>query len=64
MNDVSRMLSPREEGDAHTAAQLLPLMYDGMRKLAAGHMVNEAPGRTLDARPWLTAALADRPENP
>jgi RNA polymerase sigma factor (TIGR02999 family) len=49
MNEVTRILGAMEEGDPHAAAQLLPLVYDELRKLAAGHMANEAPGHTLDA---------------
>jgi RNA polymerase sigma factor (TIGR02999 family) len=49
MNEVTRILSAIEEGDPHAASQLLPLVYDELRKLAAGHMANEAPGHTLDA---------------
>jgi RNA polymerase sigma factor (TIGR02999 family) len=49
MFDVTRILNALEAGDPHAAAQLLPLVYDELRKLAAGHMANEAPGQTLDA---------------
>jgi RNA polymerase sigma factor (TIGR02999 family) len=49
MTDVTRILNAIEAGDPHAAAQLLPLVYDELRKLAAGHMANEAPGHTLDA---------------
>src|SRR2546422_1307155 len=49
MSDVTRILSAIDAGDPHAAAQLLPLVYDELRKLAAGHMANEAPGHTLDA---------------
>ena len=49
MNDVTRLLSAMEEGDPHAAEQLLPLVYDELRKLAAGHMANESPGHTLNA---------------
>ncbi len=49
MSDVTRILSAIEAGDPHAAVQLLPLVYDELRKLAAGHMANEAPGHTLDA---------------
>src|SRR3954463_11341352 len=49
MSDVTRILSIIDAGDLHAAAQLLPLVYDELRKLAAGHMANEAPGHTLDA---------------
>src|SRR5258708_11684177 len=49
MSDVTRILSAVEKGDPHGAAQLLPLVYDELRKLAAGHMANEAPGHIFDA---------------
>jgi RNA polymerase sigma factor (TIGR02999 family) len=49
MNEVTRILSAIEQGDPHAAPKLLPLVYDELRKLAAGHMANEAPGHTLDA---------------
>ena len=49
MNEVSRVLNAIEHDDPHAAAELLPLIYDELRKLAAGHMANEAPGHTLDA---------------
>src|SRR4051812_13360391 len=49
MNDVTRILNAIEAGDPQAPAQLLPLVYEELRKLAAGHMANEAPGHTLDA---------------
>ena len=49
MSDVTRILNAIDAGDHRAAAQLLPLVYDELRKLAAGHMANEAPGHTLDA---------------
>jgi RNA polymerase sigma factor (TIGR02999 family) len=49
MSHVTRILSQIESGDPHAALQLLPLVYEELRKLAAGYMVNEAPGHTLDA---------------
>jgi RNA polymerase sigma factor (TIGR02999 family) len=49
MNEVTRILSAIEHGDPRGSEQLLPLVYDELRKLAAGHMANEAPGHTLDA---------------
>jgi RNA polymerase sigma factor (TIGR02999 family) len=49
MNEVTRILADLARGDAHAAAQLLPLVYDELRKLAAARMANEAPGNTLDA---------------
>jgi RNA polymerase sigma factor (TIGR02999 family) len=49
MNDVTRILSAVERGDPHAAEQLLPLVYDELRKLAAQRMAQEAPGLTLQA---------------
>jgi len=49
MSDVTRILSAIEHGDASAAEQLLPLVYDELRKLAAHKMAQEAPGQTLDA---------------
>jgi RNA polymerase sigma factor (TIGR02999 family) len=49
MNDVTQLLNAIEAGDAHAAAQLLPLVYDELRRLAAAQMAREKPGQTLDA---------------
>jgi RNA polymerase sigma factor (TIGR02999 family) len=49
MNEVTRILSNLAQGDAHAAGQLLPLVYEELRKLAAARMAEEAPGNTLDA---------------
>lgn len=49
MNDVSRILSQVQRGEPSALEALLPLVYDELRKLAAGHMANEAPGHSLDA---------------
>jgi RNA polymerase sigma factor (TIGR02999 family) len=49
MSEVTRILSAIEHGDAHAAGQLLPLVYDELRKLAAQKMAQEAPGHTLQA---------------
>ena len=49
MTDVTGILSAIEQGDAHAAHQLLPLVYDELRRLAAGQMAREKPGQTLDA---------------
>ena len=49
MTEVTQILCAIEQGNPKTAEQLLPLVYDELRKLAAGHMANEAPGHTLDA---------------
>src|SRR5436853_1251034 len=49
MNDVTRILSAIEQGDPHAAEELLPLVYDELRKLAAQKLAHETPGQTLDA---------------
>jgi RNA polymerase sigma factor (TIGR02999 family) len=49
MSDVTRLLSAIEQGDRRAAADLLPLVYDELRKLATAHMAAERPGHTLDA---------------
>jgi RNA polymerase sigma factor (TIGR02999 family) len=49
MNEVTRILSDLAQGDAHAAGQLLPLVYEELRKLAAARMAAEAPGNTLNA---------------
>src|SRR3954468_1433305 len=49
MTDVTRILSAVEHGDPHDAEQLLPLVYEELRKLAAQKMAQEAPGHTLQA---------------
>ncbi|SPE59978.1 hypothetical protein SBV1_360045 [Verrucomicrobia bacterium] len=45
MSDVTRILESIEQGDSKAADQLLPLVYEELRKLAASKMVNEAAGR-------------------
>ena len=49
MNAVTRVLSAIEGGDPHAAEQLLPLVYDELRKLAAQKLAQEKPGQTLEA---------------
>ena len=49
MKDVTQALSAIEQGDPTAAGQLLPLVYDELRKLAAARLAREAPGNTLDA---------------
>lgn len=49
MSDVTRLLDAAAGGDRQAAAELLPLVYDELRKLAAARMAAEAPGHTLDA---------------
>jgi RNA polymerase sigma factor (sigma-70 family) len=49
MTDVTRILSRIEQGDSQAAEQLLPLVYDELRKLAAAKLAHEKPGQTLQA---------------
>jgi RNA polymerase sigma factor (TIGR02999 family) len=49
MSDVTQILSAIEQGDLHAAEQLLPPLYDELRKLAAQKLVQESPGQTLQA---------------
>jgi RNA polymerase sigma factor (TIGR02999 family) len=49
MSEVTQILSAIERGDAHAAEQLLPLVYDELRKLAAQRLAQEKPGQTLQA---------------
>jgi RNA polymerase sigma factor (TIGR02999 family) len=49
MNEVTGILSAIAQGDRGAAGQLLPLVYDALRKLAAQQLAREKPGQTLDA---------------
>src|SRR5262245_61891518 len=49
MSEVTRILDQIQHGDVSAAEQLLPLVYDELRKLAADKMANERPGQTLQA---------------
>jgi RNA polymerase sigma factor (TIGR02999 family) len=49
MNDVTRILCAAEQGDSHAAEQLLPLVYEELRKLAVQMLAQEKPGQTLQA---------------
>jgi len=49
MSDVTRILSQIDAGDPAAAEQLLPLVYDELRKLAAAKLAHEKPGQTLQA---------------
>jgi hypothetical protein len=49
MNDVTRILSAIEQGGLRAPEQLLPLVYDELRKLAAQRLAHESPGQTLQA---------------
>jgi RNA polymerase sigma factor (TIGR02999 family) len=48
MNEVTRILADLAHGDAHAGAQLLPLVYDELRRLAAQKLAHEKPGQTLE----------------
>ena len=49
MSDATRILQAIEQGDPHAAEQLLPLVYEELRKLAAARLAHEKPGQTLQA---------------
>jgi RNA polymerase sigma factor (TIGR02999 family) len=49
MNEITRILAAAQAGDPHAAEQLLPLVYDELRRLAARKLAHEKPGQTLQA---------------
>ena len=49
MTDITRILSQIEDGDPNATEQLLPMVYEELRKLAAAKLANEKPGQTLQA---------------
>src|SRR5438477_8555763 len=49
MNEVTQILSAIDQGEPHAAEQLLPLVYEELRKLAAARLAQEKPGQTLQA---------------
>jgi RNA polymerase sigma factor (TIGR02999 family) len=68
MSDVTHILSAIDQGDPHAAAQLLPLVYDELRKLAAHRLAQETPGQTLQPTALVHEAylrlLGSQPEQP
>lgn len=67
MNEVTRILSAIEQGDANAAEELLPVVYEELRKLAAAKLSNEKPGQTLQAtalvhEAYLRLVDADEPQ--
>jgi len=67
MSEVTRILDRVQQGDAKAAEELLPLVYDELRKLAAHKMAQEAPGQTLQPtalvhEAWLRLAGSTRQE--
>jgi RNA polymerase sigma factor (TIGR02999 family) len=66
MSGVTRILDRVQEGDPKAAEELLPLVYEELRKLAASRMANESPGHTLQPtalvhEAWLRLVGGDRP---
>src|SRR3954471_18459657 len=49
MSDLTQLIEAAQKGDRQAAADLLPLVYDELRKLAAARIAAESPGHTLDA---------------
>src|SRR5262245_46048908 len=67
MSDVTRILSAIEQGDPQAAEQLLPLVYEDLRRLAAQRLAQEKPGQTLQATALVHEAyvrLVDTAETP
>src|SRR3954463_5412914 len=67
MTDVTRILSAIKQGDPRAAEQLLPLVYEELRRLAAQKLVQEKPGLTLQATALVHEAyirLVDREQLP
>jgi RNA polymerase sigma factor (TIGR02999 family) len=67
MSEVTRILGAIEAGDPHAAEQLLPLVYEELRRLAAQKMAHEKPGQTLEAtalvhEAYLRLAGTDKPQ--
>ena len=67
MSEVTRILSAIEQGDPHAAEQLLPLVYDELRRLAAQRLARERPGETLQPTALVHEAYvrlvdADKPQ--
>ena len=66
MSGITHILGRLEQGDAKAAEELLPLVYDELRRLAANKMANEAPGQTLQPtalvhEAWLRLGGSDAP---
>jgi RNA polymerase sigma factor (TIGR02999 family) len=68
MSDVSRIMEAAAQGDPQAASQLLPLVYDELRRLAAQRLALERPGQTLDATALVHEAylrvVGGHPEKP
>ena len=57
MSDVTRIVAAAQDGDPQAAAQLLPLVYDELRKLAAAKMARKNRGRRCRRRLWRTRRI-------
>jgi RNA polymerase sigma factor (TIGR02999 family) len=67
MSEVTRVLSAIDQGDPHAAAELLPLVYEELRRLAAHKLAQEKPGQTIEATALVHEAylrLVPSPEVP
>ena len=64
MSDVTQILTAIEDGDPQAAEQLLPLIYDELRRLAAQRLAHEAPGQTLQATALVHEAYIRLVESP
>lgn len=64
MSDVTQILQAIEQGDARAAHELLPLVYEELRKLAAGKMAHELPGQTLQPTALVHEAWLKLASNP
>ena len=67
MSEVTRIIRAVEQGDAKAAEELLPLVYDELRKLASARMAREQPGQTLQAtalvhEAWLRLGADQQPQ--
>ena len=67
VNEITRILQTAEQGDPRAGEELLPLVYDELRRLAAFKMANEKPGQTLQAtalvhEAWLRLGQSTRQE--
>jgi RNA polymerase sigma factor (TIGR02999 family) len=67
MSEVTQLLNAIEAGESKAAEELLPLVYEELRKLAARKMANEAPGQTLQPtalvhEAWLRLVGKDNPQ--
>src|SRR5579863_5853676 len=62
MHDVTRVLSAIERGEAGAADELLPLVYEELRKLASARLISEKPGQTLQATALVHEAYIRPPD--